>query len=41
MFVVCCVGSVLCDELITGFVESYRVHVSDCVRFRNLKNEVA
>ena len=27
----CCVGSCLCDELITRSEESHRVHVSDCV----------
>ena len=30
MFVVCCVGSGLCDGLITASGESYRVCVSEC-----------
>jgi len=37
--VVCCVGSGLCDHLITRSEESYRVYVcvSNCVLFRNFK----
>jgi hypothetical protein len=37
VFVVCCVGSGLCDELITRAEESYRVSVcvSNCVGSRN------
>jgi hypothetical protein len=31
VFVVCCVGSGLCDELVTGSEESYWVCVSICV----------
>ena len=31
VFVVCCVGSGLCDELITRLEESYRLCVSNCV----------
>jgi hypothetical protein len=34
-FVVCCVGSILCDELITHSEESYRL----CVWSRNFNNE--
>jgi len=30
MFVVCCAGSGLCDELITRSEEYYRVYVSLC-----------
>jgi hypothetical protein len=41
VFVVCCVGSGLCDGLIIRSGESYRVCVcvcvSNCVRYRNLK----
>jgi len=37
VFVVCCVGSGFCDELMTR-VESYRVHVSNCVWPRNLNH---
>ena len=39
----CCVGSVPCDELITGTEESYRVCVcvSNCVWSRNLKTRQA
>jgi hypothetical protein len=29
---VCCVGSGLCEELITGSEESYRVYVRACAR---------
>jgi hypothetical protein len=39
--VVCCVGSGLCDELITRSDESYRLCVSNCGRFRNCNNEAA
>jgi hypothetical protein len=31
VFVVCCVGSGLCNELVTGSEVSYRVCVSNCV----------
>ena len=31
MFVVCCVGSGFCDEVITRLEESYRVYVCVCV----------
>jgi hypothetical protein len=38
---VCCVGSALCDGLITRLENSHRVFVlSNCVRSRNLSNEV-
>jgi len=36
VFVVCCVGSGLCDKLITRPEESYRVRLSKCLYFRNL-----
>jgi hypothetical protein len=39
--VVCCVGSGLCNRLITRSEESYRVRVSNCVWSGNLNNEVA
>jgi len=38
VFVVCCVGSDFCDDLITRVEESYRVHVSNCVWSRNLNH---
>ena len=43
MFVVCCVGSVLCDELITHSGESYSVCVCVCVCvwYRNLNHKAA
>jgi len=41
VFVVCCVGSGLCDELITRSEEPYRLCVSKCVLYRNLKNEAS
>ena len=41
MFVVCCVGSGLCDELITRTEEFCRLCVSNCVLSRNLNNEAA
>jgi hypothetical protein len=41
VFVVCCVGNGLCDELITRSEESYRVCVSISERSRNLKSEAA
>jgi hypothetical protein len=43
MFVsfVCCVGSGLCDKLVTRSDESYRLCVSNCGRFRNRNNEAA
>jgi hypothetical protein len=41
VFVVCCVGSSLCDGLITRSEESYWVCVYNCVWSRNLKNEAA
>jgi hypothetical protein len=44
MFVscVCCVGSGLCDELITRPEESYRTECEcNCVWYRNLNNEAA
>jgi len=43
MFVVYCVGSGSCDELITRLEESYRlcVFVSNCVWSRNVKNVAA
>jgi hypothetical protein len=40
-FFVCCVGSDLCDKLITRSEEFYRVCVSNCVRSINFKNEAA
>ena len=36
---VCCVGSGLCNELITSLEESYRVYVSNCVWSIHLNNE--
>jgi hypothetical protein len=39
--VVCCVGTDLCNELITLSEGSYWVCVSNCVWFRNLKREEA
>jgi len=41
LFVMCCVGSGLCDELITLLQKSYRMCVSNCVRSRHLKNAAA
>jgi hypothetical protein len=41
VFVVCCVGSGLCDELITRSEESYQVCLSNCVCSRNFNNEAA
>lgn len=41
VFVVCCVGSGLCDELISHSEESYQVRVSDSVCFRDLSYEAA
>ena len=41
MFIVCCVGSDLCDELITHSEEFYRVSVSNFVCSRNVSNEAA
>ena len=38
---VCCVASGLCDRLITLSDDSYRVCVSNCVRYRNFNNEAA
>lgn len=38
---VCCVGSSLCEKLITCSKESYWVGVSNCVFCRNLNNQVA
>jgi len=40
MFVVCCVGSEFCCELVISSEESYREGVSDSVWSRNLKNAV-
>jgi hypothetical protein len=39
LFVACCVGSGLCDELITRPEEYYRVCVYNCVWSRNLNKE--
>jgi len=40
VFVVCCVGSVLCDVLVTRSEESYRVvSVSNCVWSRDLNKQ--
>jgi hypothetical protein len=41
VFVVCCVGSGLCNELITRSEESYQVCFSNCECSRNLNNEAA
>jgi len=41
LFVMCCVGSGLCDELITHLQKSYRMCVSNCVRSRHLKTAEA
>jgi hypothetical protein len=41
VFLVCCVGSGLCNELITLSEESYRVFLSNCVFSRNLNSEAA
>ena len=47
VFCVCCVGSGLCEKLITRVGESYRVYVCVCVCVklcvlsRNIKNEAA
>jgi len=38
VFVVCCVGSGFCDELMTRVEESYRLYVSNCVWSRNLNH---
>jgi hypothetical protein len=38
LFVVCCVGSGLCDQLFTGSEEPYRLCVSNCVLFRILNS---
>ena len=37
MFVVCCVGSGLCDVMINRSEESYKGYVPNCVRFTDLK----
>jgi hypothetical protein len=37
----CCVGSGLCDKVITCSDESYRLCVSNCGRFRSRNNEAA
>jgi len=41
VFAVCCVGSGVCDELIICSEKTYRVSVSNCMGFRNLKNEAS
>jgi len=41
VFVVCCVGSGRCDELVARSEESYRVSVSNFVWSRNVSSEAA
>jgi len=41
LFVMCCVGSDLFDEMITRLQTSYRMCVSNCVRSRHFKNAAA
>ena len=41
VFLACCAGSGLCDELVTRSGESYRVWESKCVWSRHLKIEAA
>jgi len=40
-FSVCHIGSVFCDGLITRSEDSFRLCVSNCVRYRNINDEAA